>query len=150
MRLYKFEHGRPDSWGPTFPGADRVTSVPTEQEQRDAGYHWRVNWTPSPPEGHWAETWDIDHEEGVLTRVWVEVDPGPFRIEKLALRTALRKAGLEDAFEAALASNPEDQRDYHDAQYILSDDDRIAKFVVAIGLSSEQASALLDSARGDV
>ncbi len=149
MRLYKFEHGRPTSWGKVFSGPHSVTPAPSEQEQRDAGYHWRVVWTPSPPTGHYAETWDVDHEEGVLTRVWVEVDPAPFRIEKLALRTALRKAGLEDAFEAALAASPEDKRDYHDAQYIMSDDERIANFVAAIGLKPEQAAALLESARGE-
>lgn len=80
----------------------------------------------------------------------VPVEPPGLQISKLRLRRGLRAAGLEAAFDAALAGNAEWAADWADATELSSDDPillaALPALAAAAGLTVEQAQALLKSA----
>jgi hypothetical protein len=72
------------------------------------------------------------------------------QISKLRLRRALRAAGLETAFDAALAGNPQWSEDWADATELRSDDPMLLAALPALaagaGMTVEKAQVLLESA----
>lgn len=79
-----------------------------------------------------------------------ELSARPRVISKLKLRRALRSAGLEDAFEAALDANPITRRDWDDVVEIHADDpilvEQLPQFAAALGITDSQIEALLTEA----
>lgn len=71
-------------------------------------------------------------------------------VSKLKLRRALRDAGLEEAFEAALDADPITRRDWDDAVEIHASDpilvEKLPLFAAALGITDAQIEALLTEA----
>lgn len=81
----------------------------------------------------------------------VEVEIPAFACSKLEVRRALRRRGLEQAFNAALASQPTAEADWYDAQELRTDDPILAQmlpaFCAMLGLTDGDVQAILEEAR---
>ena len=73
-----------------------------------------------------------------------DVDPDPIAshfVSKLTIRRRLRAAGLEDMADAVLASNPQAQKDWNDAQDIDATDAQVREMLTAIGANLDEILA---------
>jgi hypothetical protein len=74
-------------------------------------------------------------------------DRAAYDLSKLVIRRRLRKAGLEAAFDAALAANPQAAKDWTDAQVISTNDPVVKEMLPALqqalGLSDAQIMSII-------
>lgn len=77
-----------------------------------------------------------------VTAHLAELNETPARyISKLTIRRRLRALGLEDAADAALASNAQAQKDWDDAEEIAADDAQVRAMLAAIGANPDEILA---------
>jgi hypothetical protein len=86
-------------------------------------------------------------EQIAATKAQKAADRAAYDLSKLVIRRRLRKAGLEAAFDAALAANPQAAKDWSDAQLISTDDPVVKQMLPAmqqaLGLSDAQIASLI-------
>ena len=74
-------------------------------------------------------------------------DRAAYDLSKLVIRRRLRKAGLEAAFDAALAANPQAAKDWTDAQVVSTNDSLVKQMLPAmqqaLGLSDAQIASII-------
>ena len=102
--------------------------------------------------GHSVETIDGSVYVRVASGGTVYRPPtlAPRVVSKLKLRRALRDAGLEESFEAALDADTITRRDWDDAVEIHANDpilvEKLPRFAAALGITDAQIEALLTEA----
>lgn len=114
-----------------FPDGVKVTGPGTLRTDL-AGF------TPLPP---------MTAEQIAAAKAQKAADRAAYDLSKLVIRRRLRKAGLETAFDAALAASPQAAKDWTDAQVISTNDPLVKQMLPAmqqaLGLSDAQIASII-------